>query len=198
MSDKLSNLILNQFAEAFHKALRSSGVGDAISKELVTELIIKINRKQDFFIGQGNLFFLQQKGIKANVVCPYCQSPIIEKTALVFCEACGIPHHAECWSENGCCAVFGCGETKSMNPDLSRLSGSPKIDLNTFDLGLAADSGYLSTRDAIERFASNYPRIYPYEYHYQHSSTVKRSGIIIVLIVSALVIMVSILYLMSL
>jgi len=31
--------------------------------------------------------------------CPYCQTPIKPGEAVVFCSACSIPHHRECWNE---------------------------------------------------------------------------------------------------
>lgn len=34
-------------------------------------------------------------------VCPYCQSPIKPDAIVVVCNVCGIPHHADCWRENG-------------------------------------------------------------------------------------------------
>ena len=40
--------------------------------------------------------------------CPYCQSPIQQHEAVMVCSACGMPHHAECWQENGRCTTFGC------------------------------------------------------------------------------------------
>jgi len=40
--------------------------------------------------------------------CPYCQTPIKPGAAVSICSACGMPHHAECWQENGRCTTFGC------------------------------------------------------------------------------------------
>lgn len=42
-------------------------------------------------------------------VCPFCQSNIISKEGIVNCPKCNIPHHKECWIENGGCSIFGCG-----------------------------------------------------------------------------------------
>lgn len=42
--------------------------------------------------------------------CPYCQSPIKEGTSLIVCPHCEMPHHYECWRENGGCTTFGCGQ----------------------------------------------------------------------------------------
>lgn len=41
--------------------------------------------------------------------CPYCQTPIKPGVPVAVCSACGMPHHAECWRENGRCTTFGCG-----------------------------------------------------------------------------------------
>lgn len=40
--------------------------------------------------------------------CPYCQYPLKDENEAVICGACGIPHHRECWDENGGCTTFGC------------------------------------------------------------------------------------------
>lgn len=40
--------------------------------------------------------------------CPFCQTPIKPGAPMHVCEACGIPHHAECWEHNGGCTTFGC------------------------------------------------------------------------------------------
>ena len=42
-------------------------------------------------------------------VCPYCRTPIEPDSGEQFlCTGCGTPHHADCYSENGGCTVFGC------------------------------------------------------------------------------------------
>ena len=40
--------------------------------------------------------------------CPYCQFPIKPDDEIVYCSACNLPHHAQCWQENGKCTTFGC------------------------------------------------------------------------------------------
>jgi len=39
--------------------------------------------------------------------CPYCQFPIKQDSQVVVCAECRIPHHRECWQENGGCTTFG-------------------------------------------------------------------------------------------
>lgn len=41
-------------------------------------------------------------------VCSICLSPIGPDDAGTACPACSAPYHAECWSDNGGCAVYGC------------------------------------------------------------------------------------------
>ncbi|HET8890903.1 MAG TPA: NINE protein [Candidatus Angelobacter sp.] len=42
-------------------------------------------------------------------VCPYCRMPFDEAAPpKIFCTACGMPHHEDCYRENGGCTVFGC------------------------------------------------------------------------------------------
>ncbi len=40
-------------------------------------------------------------------ICPYCQYPIKQDSEVTVCSACKVPHHRECWEENGGCTTFG-------------------------------------------------------------------------------------------
>lgn len=44
----------------------------------------------------------------AGKTCPCCQAPIKPKMHVHVCDACGIPHHDECWQRNEGCSTFGC------------------------------------------------------------------------------------------
>lgn len=46
--------------------------------------------------------------------CPYCQTPLKPNSDVVVCNACGMPHHQECWMENGRCTTFGCSGTPQL------------------------------------------------------------------------------------
>ncbi|HEX9048616.1 MAG TPA: RING finger protein, partial [Verrucomicrobiae bacterium] len=43
-----------------------------------------------------------------NPKCAICLSPIQAGEAQADCPACHAVYHAECWSENGGCAAYGC------------------------------------------------------------------------------------------
>jgi hypothetical protein len=43
-------------------------------------------------------------------ICPYCQTAIQASEKVFECPDCGMPHHAECWAENGGCTTFGCAD----------------------------------------------------------------------------------------
>lgn len=43
-------------------------------------------------------------------LCPFCKSKFKEGDSVKVCDACGIPHHQECWDENKGCSTFGCSE----------------------------------------------------------------------------------------
>jgi TM2 domain-containing membrane protein YozV len=52
-------------------------------------------------------------------VCPYCRMPFDESgPARIFCTACGMPHHEDCYQENGGCTVFGCARAPADDPKL--------------------------------------------------------------------------------
>ena len=40
--------------------------------------------------------------------CPYCQTPLKPHDPVVVCPACRMPHHQDCWEDNGGCTTFGC------------------------------------------------------------------------------------------
>ena len=52
-------------------------------------------------------------------VCPYCRMPF-EGAAppRMFCSACAMPHHEDCYRENGGCTVFGCKCAPADDPKL--------------------------------------------------------------------------------
>src|SRR5262245_57166104 len=53
------------------------------------------------------------------VVCPYCRMPFDEpEPPKIFCTACGVPHHEDCYQENGGCTVFGCARAPADDPKL--------------------------------------------------------------------------------
>jgi hypothetical protein len=50
--------------------------------------------------------------------CPYCQFPLQMVDDVSVCDQCGIPHHVECWEQNGRCTTFGC--TGGPRPGVAR------------------------------------------------------------------------------
>lgn len=53
----------------------------------------------------------------AEPVCPYCRMPFDEASPpRIFCTACGMPHHEDCFMENGGCTVFGCKRAPADEP----------------------------------------------------------------------------------
>jgi TM2 domain-containing membrane protein YozV len=64
--------------------------------------------------------------------CPYCRAPFAPGEELTTCPACNTPHHADCFTENGGCTVFGCSQAPS---------DEPKISVTSNDLGTPASPG---------------------------------------------------------
>ena len=49
--------------------------------------------------------------------CPYCKTTLTETDDIVVCDICEMPHHKDCWIENGSCTTFGCtGKVKNLSP----------------------------------------------------------------------------------
>ena len=67
----------------------------------------------------------------ADPVCPYCRMPFDEASPpRIFCTACGMPHHEDCYLENGGCTVFGCKRAPADDPKLQ----VSQIDLSAVSL----------------------------------------------------------------
>ena len=50
-------------------------------------------------------------------ICPFCKTSFLEDDEVVECDICEMPHHKDCWIENGQCTTFGCtGKIKGMLP----------------------------------------------------------------------------------
>ena len=60
-------------------------------------------------------------------ICPYCQMPIKPGTLVMKCPICGIPHHDECWRENGNkCTTYGCvGQGTHFREELTASNSEP-------------------------------------------------------------------------
>ncbi len=81
-------------------------------------------------------------------VCPYCRMPFDEKAPpKIYCTACGMPHHEDCYQENGGCTVFGCARAPA---------DDPKLQVSYSDLQAAA----VSATPGVRPQAPTIPSIY--------------------------------------
>lgn len=81
------------------------------------------------------------------MTCPYCQTQFRPGERAHVCPQCQIPHHEDCWRENGGCTTFGCtGQltTGYAAPPPGSWSPSPTsdhIELSLDDLSRCAVCG---------------------------------------------------------
>jgi len=47
---------------------------------------------------------------QGSVHCAICQCPMVSGEAVTDCPSCHAAYHAECWTENKGCAVYGCSQ----------------------------------------------------------------------------------------
>lgn len=84
--------------------------------------------------------------------CPYCQTPIKPNTTVRVCEACGIPHHSECWQDNGGCTTFGCpsraGTAASSSVANPLIEASKNGDLQSVKRLAKENPSWVNARDA--------------------------------------------------
>lgn len=60
-----------------------------------------------------------------NKVCPFCKTTFSATDDIVVCSSCEMPHHKDCWVENGGCTTFGCMGT------INAVSGQANSVTNT-------------------------------------------------------------------
>ncbi len=59
-------------------------------------------------------------------ICPFCKTEITETDTVKECPVCGIPHHEDCWNENGGCTTFGCsGKDEAPVAEVSAAVSAP-------------------------------------------------------------------------
>jgi hypothetical protein len=50
-----------------------------------------------------------------SVICPICQTAIVEGEQVVTCEGCDQIHHRDCWAEIGGCGTYGCAQAPAID-----------------------------------------------------------------------------------
>lgn len=68
--------------------------------------------------------------------CPYCQTPLKPHDQVEVCPKCRMPHHQDCWEDNGGCTTFGCTPDTVSAPTTVLPAQNAAIDL-TASLGAA-------------------------------------------------------------
>jgi hypothetical protein len=90
--------------------------------------------------------------------CPYCQTPIKPGESVIFCSACSIPHHQQCWNEGMGCTTFGCNGNPAAEPSHQYGRTAIDIDVNEVDFspmpsGIAFRPDYYEILQ-VDRYAS--------------------------------------------
>lgn len=75
----------------------------------------------------------------AGKMCPFCQTQIGPNAPVHVCDACNMPHHAECWDHNQGCTTFGC----SCCPGARPRADHPAAARSTIVEGECQVCGYL-------------------------------------------------------
>ena len=81
-------------------------------------------------------------------VCPYCRMPFDDQAPpKIYCTACGMPHHEDCYMENGGCTVFGCRRAPA---------DDPKLQVSYSDLNAAQPFAPVQPQTPLPQFPSHY------------------------------------------
>jgi len=70
------------------------------------------------------------------MICPYCQTGFRQSEHLRECPRCHIPHHEDCWHENGGCTTFGCNGQPTVHSAPPLGDWSPAVDSDHIELSL--------------------------------------------------------------
>jgi hypothetical protein len=56
----------------------------------------------------------EARSVDTGKVCAICLSPVAEGDNKTACPSCSAEYHAECWTENGGCAEYGCSQAPAI------------------------------------------------------------------------------------
>lgn len=139
---------------AGHPRNRSSGTGPAILTGQIFKDAPTSNRRWSG--GQARAYAVQRSydggrqsmttpnaplGLpkQSALTCPYCLwnfagSSSEPDSPIEICPSCGTKYHADCFAENGGCAVFGCPAWTSRQMELSDVGAAPQVALHNLPL----------------------------------------------------------------
>lgn len=103
------------FVRVLFEELDLHGLYRLIPRQKIETLVEKIYTERGFYVEQKATDVATSQKVVLAKTCPYCQSPIFKDEAVVYCNKCHIPYHQNCWLENGCCAIPGCGHLKTIS-----------------------------------------------------------------------------------
>ena len=134
MQHKPENQVSKELVDFLLHELNLTGLQEIMTEQRVEKIFTRLLRERGIYIGRINSASIMEQERLSSGTCPFCQTPILDEAHQVFCKSCGIPHHDECWQENGHCAVFGCGQMKSLKTGLERNEEQSLIVLGEDDL----------------------------------------------------------------
>ena len=96
-------------------------------------------------------------------VCPYCRAPISAEDAATTCEGCATRHHADCYTENGGCTIFGCKYAPAEEPKLTVSTPELVSVAHSAAAGSSCSSSPTGREsgDIVERIAANFEQCGP-------------------------------------
>jgi hypothetical protein len=103
------------FIRVLFEELDLHGLYRLIPRQKIETLVEKIYTERGFYVEQEATDAATSQKVALAKTCPYCQSPIFKDEAVFYCNKCHIPYHQNCWLENGCCAIPGCGHIKTVS-----------------------------------------------------------------------------------
>lgn len=85
--------------------------------------------------------------------CPYCRTSFDQPELVrIYCPGCGMPHHEDCFQENGGCTVFGCSHAPADDPKLQVLQS----ELNAATVYPAQGGLYVQPQYGSTQYGSQY------------------------------------------
>lgn len=85
----------------------------AVLRDFAREAFLLYDRIE-YFLDRMSGLEVVSAGEEENPTCNVCGMPM-ETATRVYCRRCKTPLHKDCWTYNGKCAVYGCGETRTVD-----------------------------------------------------------------------------------
>ncbi len=88
--------------------------------------------------------------------CPFCQFPLKTDSDCLHCPSCKVPHHRDCWEQNGGCTTFGC-KVNNFSTTIVRNESEALFNQNRIVVEFQEDDDKVFKQSLTENFSYRKP-----------------------------------------